>query len=399
MKALRIAVIPGDGIGPEVVAATMPVVAAAARRSGADLDAAYFDWGGGRFLRLGEAMPPDAPAILAEHDAALFGAVGRPDVPDTELIWSSIISLRQQLHLNVNARPVRTFSGVRGPLRDYDRQTRTVDLLVARENSEGEYSGIGGLSHGGQRAETAVEVAVHTRVGIESVARWAFDAAAQRRGLVTLVTKSNALRHGFALWDSVVAEVAEEFPDVELRTVLVDAMAALMVQRPEDLDVLVCSNLFGDVLSDLAAAVVGGLGMAPSGNVGTETPFGLFEPVHGSAPDIAGRGWANPVACLLSGAMMLEHLGLPGGARAVHEAVADTLADPRHHTPDLGGRATTDQLAAAVLDRVESASAPNSQASHVDAGVGATSALERGTGRDAGRDDPDGARAQEEMPT
>lgn len=353
MRVLRIAVIPGDGIGPEVVAAAMPVVAAAAQGCGADLHATYLDWGGGRFLREGRAMPEDATQVFAAHDAAFFGAVGRPDVPDTELIWGSIISLRQKLLLNVNARPVRTFAGVRSPLRDERPGRRVVDLLVARENSEGEYSGIGGLSHGGEGSATAVEVAIHTRLGIESVARWAFRAAAARRGLVTLVTKSNALRHGFGLWDEVVSEVAAEFPDVELRTMLVDAMAAYMVQRPEALDVLVCSNLFGDVLSDLAAAVVGGLGIAPSANIGTETPFGLFEPVHGSAPDIAGRGRANPVACILSGAMMLEHLGLADGARAIRDAVAATLADPSRHTPDLGGSATTEDLAASVLAHVE----------------------------------------------
>jgi tartrate dehydrogenase/decarboxylase/D-malate dehydrogenase len=347
---IRIAVIPGDGVGPEVIAATLPVLHAAAARAGARLDIREFDWGGERYLRTGRAMPTDAVEQLRGIPAVLFGAVGRPDLPDHELIWGLIIGLRQQLDLAVNVRPVRSWPGVPTVLRRSDG----IDLVIVRENTEGEYTGIGGRAHARTGVELGVEVAVHSRSAISRAARYAFELARGRRGRVSLVTKSNALRHGYTLWDSVVAEVAAQHPDVEYETVLVDAMAARLVQRPYDLDVLLCSNLFGDILSDLTAALVGGMGMAPSANLlpGGDVPA-LFEPVHGSAPDIAGQGIANPVACVLSGAMLLDHVGLPAAASAVRDAVATALRDPSLHTPDLGGSATTEKLAKAILAVVE----------------------------------------------
>ncbi|HET8601716.1 MAG TPA: isocitrate/isopropylmalate dehydrogenase family protein [Segeticoccus sp.] len=347
--SVRVAVIPGDGVGPEVVEATLPVLRAALDRQGESLEITELDWGGERFLREGAAMPADAAEVARAHDAVLFGAVGRPDVPDDELVWGLIIGLRQQLDLAVNIRPVRAFAGV--PTRV--RGTDGVDLVIVRENTEGEYTGAGGLVHAGTGDDLAVEVAVHSRRVIERAAEHACRLAEQRTGRLALVTKSNAMRHGYPLWDRVVREVAERHPEVELETVLVDAMAARMIQAPRSLDVLLASNLFGDILSDLAAVLAGGMGMAPSANIlpGGDVP-GVYEPVHGSAPDIAGRGLANPTACLLSGALLLEDLGHDKAADLVREAVATTLADPHHHTPDLGGRASTTDLAAAVLRQV-----------------------------------------------
>jgi tartrate dehydrogenase/decarboxylase/D-malate dehydrogenase len=347
---VRLAVIPGDGVGPEVVEATVPVIEAAVAAEGAVLDTVELDWGGERFLREGAAMPTDAAEVVRKSDAVLFGAVGRPDVPDHELVWGLIIGLRQKLDLAVNIRPVRAFPGVPTKVRDTDG----VDLVIVRENTEGEYVGAGGVAHTGTGHDLAVEVAVHSRRVIERAAHHAFALAARRTGRLALVTKSNAMRYGYPLWDRVVHEVAEQYPQVELETVLVDAMAARMIQAPRSLDVLLASNLFGDILSDLAAVLAGGMGMAPSANIRADSRVpGIYEPVHGSAPDIAGKGIANPVACMLSGALLLEDLGHTAAAERVRDAVAAALADPSHHTADLGGHATTAELGSAVLQRME----------------------------------------------
>jgi tartrate dehydrogenase/decarboxylase/D-malate dehydrogenase len=347
---VRLAVIPGDGVGPEVVAATVPVLDAALAAQGETLETTELDWGGERFLREGAAMPADAAERVRAHDAVLFGAVGRPDVPDHELVWGLIIGLRQQLDLAVNLRPVRAFAGVPSRVRDVEG----VDLVIVRENTEGEYVGAGGVAHAGTGHDLGIEVAVHSRRVIERAAEHAFTLAGRRTGRLALVTKSNAMRHGYPLWDAVVREVAQRHPDVELEVVLVDAMAARMVQDPRSLDVLLAGNLFGDILSDLAAVLAGGMGMAPSANVlpGGDVP-GIYEPVHGSAPDIAGRGIANPTACILSGALLLDDLGHGAAATAVRDALAATLSDPTHHTPDLGGTASTSALGAAVLHEME----------------------------------------------
>ena len=347
---VRLAVIPGDGVGPEVIEATVPVIRAAVAAEGVELETRELDWGGERFLREGAAMPADAAAVVTAHDAVLFGAVGRPDVPDHELVWGLIIGLRQQLDLAVNVRPVRAFAGVPTKVHDTDG----VDLVIVRENTEGEYVGAGGLAHAGTGHDVGIEVAVHSRRVIERAAHHAFALAEQRSGRLSLVTKSNAMRYGYPLWDRVVTEVAEQYPQVELEIVLVDAMAARMIQAPRSLDVLLAGNLFGDILSDLAAVLAGGMGMAPSANIlpGGQVP-GVYEPVHGSAPDIAGRGVANPVACLLSGALLLEDLGHTHAADGIRQAVAAALLDPVNHTPDLGGNATTADLASAVLNRME----------------------------------------------
>src|SRR6476620_9716070 len=291
---VRLAAIPGDGVGPEVVAATLPVLSAALAGQGEDLAVTELDWGADRVVREGAAMPADGADTVRRHDAVLFGAVGRPDVPDHELVWGLIIGLRQQLDLAVNVRPVRAFEGVPSRVCDVDG----VDLVIVRENTEGEYVGAGGLAHAGTGHDLGIEVAVHSRRVIERVAEYAFTLAEQRRGRLSLVTKSNAMRHGYPLWDAVVREVAQRHPGVELEVVLVDAMAARMIQHPHSLDVL-----------------PGGMGMAPSANVlpGGSVP-GIYEPVHGSAPDIAGRGIANPTACLLSGVMLLDDRGRSAAA-------------------------------------------------------------------------------------
>ncbi|MGC8472974.1 MAG: isocitrate/isopropylmalate dehydrogenase family protein [Candidatus Dormibacteria bacterium] len=353
MRTLRVAVIPGDGVGPEISEACQPVIEAAAAGAGVLMESTQLDWGGERHLRLGSPMPEDGPSTLRRFDAALFGAVGRPDVPDHELIWGLIIRLRQELGLSVNLRPALTFPGVCGPLRG----GAAIDLLVVRENTEGEYAGAGGRLRSGHPGEVAVEVAIHSRSAITDAARFAFEAARRRRNRLHLVTKSNAMRYGYVLWDEVVAEVAVDYPDVSWERVLVDAMAARVVQHPEELDVLLCSNLFGDILSDLTAALVGGLGMAPSANIRPGQRLGIFEPVHGSAPDIAGRGIANPAGYLLSAAMMFDHLELGPAGDRIRSALADVLQQRELRTPDLGGTATTTQLASAVLARVRAGEA------------------------------------------
>jgi tartrate dehydrogenase/decarboxylase / D-malate dehydrogenase len=337
---VKLAVVPGDGIGPEVVWATVPLLEQLVA-----LEVTELDWGSDLWLRTGRAMPDDAVDTVRAHDAVLFGAVGRPDVPQDVPIWGLILKLRQALDLYVNLRPVTSWPGIEGPLRD----GRDVDFVVVRENTEGEYAGVGGRSHTGSPDEVAVEVAVHSRRAIERVARHAFGLARGRRGLVSLVTKSNASRFGYPLWDEVVQEVAAEFSEVEHERVFVDAMAARMVERPRSLDVVLCSNLFGDILSDLGAPLQGGLGMAPSANVhpGGDVP-GVFEPVHGSAPDIAGKGIANPCGCILSAALLLRELGELDAAVRLEAAVGAAVR--RTRTPDLGGDATTGQLADAVAE-------------------------------------------------
>jgi tartrate dehydrogenase/decarboxylase/D-malate dehydrogenase len=342
---VRIACIAGDGVGPEVVDATVPVLTAAAAAAGTVLEFIDLDWGGERHLRHGQPMPDDAVGVVRTCAGVLFGSVGRPDVPDHVLVRGLIIALRQELDLAVNLRPVRSWDGVPTVLRDGSG----IDLVIVRENTEGEYVGVGGRVRRGIGGQLGLEVAVHSEAVIERLARYAFDLARSRRGRLSLVTKSNAMAYGYTLWDEVVAGVAGDYPDITCEHVLVDAMAARMVQKPQSLDVLLCSNLFGDVLSDLAAALVGGMGMAPSANVLPGASPGLFEPVHGSAPDIAGCGVANPVACLLSGALLLDHVGLAPAGNAVRTAVAVALRDRATHTPDLGGTGTTQGLSKSVL--------------------------------------------------
>ena len=295
-------------------------------------------------------MPEDAFDVVRAHDAVLMGAVGDPSVPDHVSLWGLILELRQRLDLWANVRPARLLEGIPCPLAG--RGPADVDMLFVRENTEGEYAGVGGRAHRTLPAEVAIETSVFTRVGVERVLRYAFELAGTRSGVVTSATKSNASRFGYVLWDEVAAEVAAEHPDVRYEKVLVDALAARMVRSPESLDVVVASNLFADILTDLAAAIQGGMGMAASANIapGSETP-GLFEPVHGSAPDIAGQGIANPAGAIWSASLMLDHLGEAAAARPLMDALEQVCREgPR--TRDVDGTATTVEVGDAVADRL-----------------------------------------------
>jgi tartrate dehydrogenase/decarboxylase/D-malate dehydrogenase len=340
----RIAVIAGDGAGPEVVAEARRAVDAL----DLDVDWTELDWGSARHHAQGAMMPADAVEIVRRHDAVLLGAVGDPSLPDHVTLWGLLLPLRQALDLWANLRPARLLDGIPSPLAGAPR----LDTLFVRENTEGEYSGVGGRAHRGLPLEVGIETAVFTRSAVERVLRHAFELAEGRRRVVTSATKSNASRYGYVLWDEVAEEVAAEHPDVRYERVLVDALAARMVQRPLSLDVVVASNLFGDILTDLAAALQGGMGTAASANVapGSDVP-GIFEPVHGSAPDIAGQGIANPVGALWSAALMLEHLGAAEAGGRLLAAVESACRDGVR-TRDVGGSATTSDVGDAVVARI-----------------------------------------------
>jgi tartrate dehydrogenase/decarboxylase / D-malate dehydrogenase len=340
-----IAVIPGDGIGGEVVPAAQRVLERAAARHGFGLRWHEYDWGCERYLREGAMMPADGLEELRGHDAIFLGAVGAPGVPDHVSLWGLLIPIRRAFEQYVNLRPIRLFDAVHSPL----AQPPQIDLVVVRENVEGEYSEVGGRLYPGQEGELAAQLAIFTRRGTERVVRYAFELAATRAGRLVSATKSNGIIHTMPFWDEVVDAVAADFAQVEVERVLIDALCARVVRAPESLDVVVGSNLFGDILSDLTAAVAGSIGIAPAANLNPErTHPSMFEPVHGSAPDIAGQGVANPVGQVWTGALMLEHLGHPEAAAAVHRAVETVLDDRANHTPDLGGRASTEQVATAL---------------------------------------------------
>lgn len=345
---MRIAAIPGDGIGNEVLPAAVKVVDAVLAQEGRSVTWTWFDWGCDRYHATGHMMPSNGLAVLREFDAIFLGAVGRPDVPDDVSLWGLLIPIRRAFDQYVNLRPVRTFPGIR-PRVDLAGD-EDIDLLIVRENTEGEYSESGGRFFRGTAREFAIQNDVFTRTGVERVTRFACQRAWERRGLVTSATKSNGIIHTMPFWDEVVADVAREFPDIAVEKRLIDALAAELVLRPSRFDVIVASNLFGDILSDLAAALVGSLGIAASANLNPDRSFpSMFEPVHGSAPDIAGRGVANPIAAVWSGALMLEHLGHPTAAGRIMAAVADTLAEPSTRTQDLGGTASTNEVVEALL--------------------------------------------------
>jgi tartrate dehydrogenase/decarboxylase/D-malate dehydrogenase len=342
----RVALLPGDGVGPEVIAEARRAVDAL----GLPVEWTELPWGSAWFHEHGAMMPPDALETIEAHDAVLMGAIGDPTVPDHVSLWGLVLEIRQRLDLWANVRPARLLEGVPCPLGG--RTAADVDMLFVRENTEGEYSGIGGRAHRGLGGEVAIESSVFTHEGVERVIRYAFELAAGRRGVLTSATKSNASRYGYVLWDEVAEQLAAEFPGVRYERVLVDALAARMVRDPGSLDVVVASNLFGDILTDLAAALQGGMGMAASANLapGTGRP-GLFEPVHGSAPDIAGRGVANPAGAIWSASLMLEHLGEADAARRLLSALEGVCRDgPR--TRDLGGDAGTAEVGAAVVARL-----------------------------------------------
>jgi tartrate dehydrogenase/decarboxylase/D-malate dehydrogenase len=342
----RVAVLAGDGVGPEVVAEARKTVDAL--RVGVEW--IELPWGSAYYHEHGRMMPADWEPQLDGVQAVLLGAIGDPSVPDHVSLWGSILELRQRLDLWANLRPCRLLPGIPGPLAG--REAGDFDILFVRENTEGEYAGVGGRSHRGFAGEVGIEVSVFTRAGCERAIRLAFECAAQRRGILTSATKSNASRFGYVLWDEVANELAREFPSVRYERVLVDALAARMVRSPDSLDVVVASNLFADILTDLGAALQGGMGMAASANIAPGTnDIGIFEPVHGSAPDIAGQGIANPAAAIWSAVLMLEHLAEPQAAARLLEALEDVCrTGPR--TRDVGGTATTRQVGDAVVAAV-----------------------------------------------
>ncbi|MFD1632358.1 isocitrate/isopropylmalate dehydrogenase family protein [Haloplanus ruber] len=337
----NIAVIPGDGIGNEVVEAVEPLLVDSAAARGVDVSTTWFDWGSQRYLDDGALMPDDGLDRLESFDAILLGAVGHPEVPDHVTLRGLRLPITKGFNQHVCKRPSYLFEGVDSPLKGYSGGD--IDLVVYRQNTEGEYADVGGREHRGFENEVAVQASVFTREATEAVVRPAFEAASERNGKLTNVTKSNAQAHSMVFWDDIVAEVSEEYPDVEVERLLVDAASMDFVRRPDEFDVVVASNLFGDILTDIGGIISGSLGLAPSTNINPDGTYpSMFEPVHGSAFDIMGEGVANPLATVLSGALMFDHLGEGAVADALHDAVAAQLADenaPR--TADIGGSATT----------------------------------------------------------
>lgn len=349
MRTDRIAVIAGDGIGNEVVPDAISCLRHVAELHSLGLDFTYFDWGSEHYVRHGRMMPLDGLDRLSKHDAIFLGAVGSPEVPDAESLWGLLIPIRREFQQYINLRPVKTLDGVATPL----AAKHPVDLLIVRENNEGEYSEIGGRMYRGLPQESAVQEAIFTRAGVSRAAHYAATLAASRRGQLTSATKSNGIVHTMPFWDEIVEETASLYPNVTLTAEHVDALAAHLVLRPWTFDVIVASNLFGDILSDLAASITGSIGLAPSANLNPEREHpSLFEPIHGSAPDIAGKGIANPVGQIWSGAMMLDHLGHKGAARHLQAAFEAVLRDGVR-TRDIGGTASTSEFTDAVLSMID----------------------------------------------
>jgi tartrate dehydrogenase/decarboxylase / D-malate dehydrogenase len=354
-RGYRIAAIAGDGIGQEVVPAGIRVLDAAARRSGFSIEWTSFPWGADYYRAHGVMMPGDGLSLLRGFDAIYLGAVGDPGVPDHVTLQGLLLPIRRSFDQYACVRPARSYTGVPSPL----ARQAPIDLVVIRENTEGEYADVGGTVYRDTPDEVAMQTNVFTRRGTERVIRFAFDLARRRRRRVTSITKSNAQGHSMTFWDRVFAAVAQENPDVTAESLLVDAACMDLVRRPDHFDVMVASNLFGDIITDLSAAVTGGMGFASSANLNpARTAPSMFEPVHGSAPDIAGRGMANPVATVLAGAMMLEFLGEAPAAAALEEGVSALLKARALRTADLGGTAHTAEIADAIIDQIETGISP-----------------------------------------
>jgi tartrate dehydrogenase/decarboxylase/D-malate dehydrogenase len=355
MKTYRIAVIAGDGIGREVIPVGIEVIEAVGARYGFQFEWAHFPWGSDYYFEHGAMMPADALDQLRPMDAIYLGAVGDPRVQDNVTLNGLLLPIRRTFDQYACLRPAVLYEGARSPLAG--KKAGEIDFVVVRENTEGEYSQIGGNLYTGMPDEVAIQTAVFTRHGTERVIRFAFELARRRNGkrLLTSVTKSNAQGYSMAFWDRVFAEVARDYPEIRTESILVDAACMDLVRRPESFDVMVASNLFGDILTDLSAIITGSLGLAPSANLNPEKKYpSMFEPVHGSAPDIAGQGIANPLATILAGAMMLDHLGESEAAREVEANVKDVLAAGATLTPDLGGTAKTGEVGRAVRRSAES---------------------------------------------
>ena len=355
MKTHRIAVIPGDGIGQEVIPPTLALLESCGARFGIAFEWKHFDWSADYYFRHGRMMPEDALDQLRPHDAILLGAVGHQSLPDNITLNGLLLPIRRGFDQYANVRPAVLFEGVTSPLAG--RRSGEIDMVVVRENTEGEYAQIGGFLYQDQPEEVAIQSSVFTRRGCERVIRHAFELARKRNGKkrVASITKSNAQGFSMVLWDRAFAAVAAEFPGIATESLLVDAAAMNFVRRPQTFDVVVASNLFGDILSDLSAMVCGSIGLAASANLDpTRRHPSMFEPVHGTAPDIFGKGIANPMAAFFSAAMMLDHLGHADAAHAVERSIASVLAGRTVCTPDLGGNSTTSQVADAVLAQLSS---------------------------------------------
>ncbi len=356
MKTYKIACIPGDGIGKEVVPAGQTVLAALAAASGTfTFDFENFGWGGDWYRAHGEMMPQDGLDALRNKDAILFGSAGDPDIPDHITLWGLRLKICQGFDQYANVRPTRILPGIESPLKKC--KPEDLNWVIVRENSEGEYSGVGGRVHQGHPIEAATDVSMMTRAGVERIMHFAFKLAESRpRKQLTVVTKSNAQRHAMVMWDEIALQISKEFPAVTWDKVLVDAATDRMVNRPATLDTIVATNLHADILSDLAAALAGSLGIAPTGNIDPERRYpSMFEPIHGSAFDIMGKGLANPVGTFWSCVMLLEHLGEATAAKTLMDVIEQVTADKTLHTGDLGGKAMTEQVTAAVLQRLQSA--------------------------------------------
>lgn len=353
MKIYKIACIPGDGIGKEVVPAGQQVLQAlAATQKSFSFDFTSFGWGGDWYRKYGVMMPDKGLDELRDKDAILFGSAGDPHIPDHITLWGLRLKICQGFDQYANVRPTRILPGIDAPLKRCTPEQ--LNWIIVRENSEGEYSGVGGRAHQGHPIEVATDVSMMTRVGVERIMRYAFKLAQSRpRKLLTVVTKSNAQRHAMVMWDEIALQISKEFPDVTWDKELVDACTARMVNRPASLDTVVATNLHADILSDLAAALAGSLGIAPTGNIDPERRYpSMFEPIHGSAFDIMGKGLANPVGTFWSAVMMLEHLGEHAAAQQLMQAIEQVTADASLHTRDLGGSATTAQVTQAVCERI-----------------------------------------------
>jgi tartrate dehydrogenase/decarboxylase/D-malate dehydrogenase len=348
----KIAVIAGDGIGQEVLPAGLAVLEAATKGSGVSLELTELPWGCDYYLKHKKMMDEDGFERLAKFDAIYLGAIGSPAVPDHIAVWDLLLPLRQRFQQYVNLRPMRLLPGLVSPLAN--RTAADIDMVCVRENSEGEYAGLGGRIHIGTPNEVAEQTGLFTRHGIERILRYGFEVAAKRpRKLLASATKSNALRHSMVMWDEVAEQVKGDYPTVEYRKYHVDAIAARMVTHPATLDVIVASNLFGDILTDIGSAISGSLGIAPGANINPERTFpSMFEPIHGSAPDIAGKGIANPIGAVWAGAMMLDHLGHRDLHDKVVGAIERVVASGKNRTPDLGGQGSTKQLAEAIRSEI-----------------------------------------------
>lgn len=358
-KPHRIAVVAGDGIGVETVPEGLRVLKAAAAEYDIPLEFDTFDFANcDYYSRHGRMMPENWKAQIGGHDAIFFGAVGWPEtVPDHVSLWGSLLLFRREFDQYVNLRPARLMPGVTSPLAG--RGPGDIDMMIVRENTEGEYSSIGGRMFEGTDREMVMQETVMTRTGIDRILRYAFDLAQKRKGRLTSATKSNGISITMPYWDERVAEMAKSYPDVAVEKYHIDILVALFVLHPDRFDVVVASNLFGDILSDLGPACTGTIGIAPSGNINPDRKFpSLFEPVHGSAPDIAGKGVANPIGQVWAGAMMLDHLGHPKAAAAIVTAIEQVLTDPKLRTADLGGKADTVTCGQAIVDALKKIDRP-----------------------------------------